>query len=487
MAIITTKSPRLPVAPLEYNKLFMDQLDKNLGLYFNTVDNAIFGILQNQSNLGIISVKDFGAKGDGVTDDTAAIQAALNSFGNIYVPFGTYKITTSLTFGDNTNIIFAKNAKFIAGVNNLTMFLVSTHAYFSQIRNATLDGNGYANITGFDLTNFRLQSGIYNCFVNNMQYGLIARANCFGVEIFNFGSFKTPNPIQILEDNSGINIFNPNLDNETGGSSTGNGIYIDTGTINPGSNIGVIIQNGFIQGFTYGVLDQSLSTKIENTYFEGCVTADIFCNSAKNSIIYGTTHYGTVGSVAIKSKNSDAISVLLPTMGSGARTQLLDFDTSNTNCVYFLNGSAFSINYPIGVITGINSLPIQINGTFTPVIVGTVTAGTATYSVQNGAYCKIGNMVNFSMSITWTGHTGTGSISITGLPLSLAPPNINYGSNFATNPLFPFTGPIVYTQLNGVNTNMTCIQVSTAGNASFIPLPNSGSLIISGSYNIIAG
>ena len=59
MAITPTKNPRLPVAPLEYNKLFMDQFEQILGLYFNTVDNAVFGILQNQSNLGIISVKDF--------------------------------------------------------------------------------------------------------------------------------------------------------------------------------------------------------------------------------------------------------------------------------------------------------------------------------------------------------------------------------------------------------------------------------------------
>jgi hypothetical protein len=49
MAIITTKSPRLPTAPLEYNKLFMDQLDKILGLYFNTVDNAIGRLIVPES------------------------------------------------------------------------------------------------------------------------------------------------------------------------------------------------------------------------------------------------------------------------------------------------------------------------------------------------------------------------------------------------------------------------------------------------------
>lgn len=48
-----------------------------------------------------LNVKDFGAVGDGSTDDTAAIQAALNvasdSAGDIYFPAGTYKISSVLT------------------------------------------------------------------------------------------------------------------------------------------------------------------------------------------------------------------------------------------------------------------------------------------------------------------------------------------------------------------------------------------------------
>ena len=49
MAIIPTRNPRLPVAPLEYNKLFMDQLEQILGLYFNQVDNAIAGLITPSS------------------------------------------------------------------------------------------------------------------------------------------------------------------------------------------------------------------------------------------------------------------------------------------------------------------------------------------------------------------------------------------------------------------------------------------------------
>lgn len=51
-----------------------------------------------------VSVKDFGAVGNGTTDDTAAIQAALNSnSGNvsIYFPRGVYKITSTILIPQN--------------------------------------------------------------------------------------------------------------------------------------------------------------------------------------------------------------------------------------------------------------------------------------------------------------------------------------------------------------------------------------------------
>lgn len=42
------------------------------------------------------SVKDYGAVGDGVTDDTVAIQAALDAGGDVYFPAGRYKVTAQL-------------------------------------------------------------------------------------------------------------------------------------------------------------------------------------------------------------------------------------------------------------------------------------------------------------------------------------------------------------------------------------------------------
>jgi hypothetical protein len=51
-----------------------------------------------------VSVKDFGAVGNGVTNDTSAIQAALNAGAgkSVYIPAGTYKTSNALTIPSQT-------------------------------------------------------------------------------------------------------------------------------------------------------------------------------------------------------------------------------------------------------------------------------------------------------------------------------------------------------------------------------------------------
>ncbi len=43
-----------------------------------------------------VNLKSLGAKGDGLTDDTKAIQAAIDQYPYIYVPQGSYRISETL-------------------------------------------------------------------------------------------------------------------------------------------------------------------------------------------------------------------------------------------------------------------------------------------------------------------------------------------------------------------------------------------------------
>lgn len=72
-----------------------------------------------QSKLGdIVSVKDFGALGDGTTDDTAAFQAAIdvvtshgNTMTSIFIPPGTYKITDQISINKNYVTLYGAGDK----------------------------------------------------------------------------------------------------------------------------------------------------------------------------------------------------------------------------------------------------------------------------------------------------------------------------------------------------------------------------------------
>ena len=66
-----------------------------------------------------------------------------------------------------------------------------------------------------------------------------------------------------------------------------------------------------------------------------------------------------------------------------------------------------------------NALNDYEEGNWTPVIIGETTAGTGTYTTQVGSYTKIGRFVFLSCTVAWTAHTGTGNMSITGLPFTV--------------------------------------------------------------------
>ena len=81
--------------------------DKGMMVYDTTLTTlciwtgAAWEFIGDNSNLGFLSVKDFGATGNGTTDDTASILAAIAAATaaqcNLLVPAGTYKLTGATT------------------------------------------------------------------------------------------------------------------------------------------------------------------------------------------------------------------------------------------------------------------------------------------------------------------------------------------------------------------------------------------------------
>jgi hypothetical protein len=84
-------------------------------------------------------------------------------------------------------------------------------------------------------------------------------------------------------------------------------------------------------------------------------------------------------------------------------------------------------------------------GTFTPVVIGGTSAGTATYANQLGKYTKVGRLVTVEIYLQWSAGTGTGSLLFSGLPFTIGS-NV-YGSA-------PIWGEIGLTALNYLTTRL---------------------------------
>ena len=74
-------------------------------------DGAVWKLISTNK----ISVKQFGAKGDGSTDDTSAFASALSNVNNLYIPLGKYVITNQLTKTFDTTVTQVSNGFSITG------------------------------------------------------------------------------------------------------------------------------------------------------------------------------------------------------------------------------------------------------------------------------------------------------------------------------------------------------------------------------------
>ncbi|MCK5444128.1 MAG: hypothetical protein KAI73_00815, partial [Rhodospirillaceae bacterium] len=112
------------------------------GTILKLADTATGRLLRDFS--GAVSVKWFGATGDGVTDDTAAVAAAVATALNVLFPTGTYLVDNFASAGANQKF-FGEGWQSIITHGAITGNLLDfTHAGIT-IRNLRLNGDGTFN------------------------------------------------------------------------------------------------------------------------------------------------------------------------------------------------------------------------------------------------------------------------------------------------------------------------------------------------------
>jgi parallel beta-helix repeat protein len=125
-----------------------------------------------------VSVKDFGAVGDGVTDDTAAIQAAANAVGNngtLYFSSGTYCLgAAGLDLASRTGFTLLGDGTATIKITAISTLIIPslgvcsirfTNCVQSGVKNLVIDGNNILSAAvGFSACT---ECFIYECTVHN--------------------------------------------------------------------------------------------------------------------------------------------------------------------------------------------------------------------------------------------------------------------------------------------------------------------------------
>ena len=124
------------------------------------------GRTQKEKNADFISVKDFGAKGDGIADDTTAFEKAAASGKALKITDGTYIVNRSIVFNNKMHVDFSPNAKVIAnGTTYAQNAVFVCSGSVAQIADLSADAvKGASSITLASTTG--LQAGDLLCIFN---------------------------------------------------------------------------------------------------------------------------------------------------------------------------------------------------------------------------------------------------------------------------------------------------------------------------------
>jgi len=190
----------------------------------------------------IVSVKDFGAIGDGLTDDTIAIQNALSAHDSVFLPEGEYLVTTSITLGERKTLTGSGQKSVLKAQDNSfnvieipeefsTLGLLRIENGDVAVRLKSANTRPVVQTSVFDVTVFGANIGIqldggtdtnYPCYWNNFDRVLIEAPATHGIHLTKTGAGDTPN----------ANKFHACRVYSHGSDITGAGIYVEHGSFN---------------------------------------------------------------------------------------------------------------------------------------------------------------------------------------------------------------------------------------------------------------
>ena len=467
-----------------------------------------------------VSVLDFGADPTGVENSTAAVQAALATMfstgGTLYFPKGTYLTdfidlrgyfnitllgeneTAEFAFRPGTEIKIRSACTVGIRIVNPTDTSqvgppVGAGAYIA-IKNIYLNANNLAT-TGINM--YKAVS-MENCAVRYaVQDGIVFEAYTYPVSLRSVIvaysgrhglHVKAPGTtVYTLENcefaiNGGDGVYaaagnNCVFNSVLCQSNTGNGFYFynpDPATYADSGQL-FLDKNTFINCYAEANTAGSFVTRSYNenpATFTGKMTDFTFINgSFLTPSLRGCStvvSIGAIGNISVDPAFNTVGLDFFPVWGS-------------------LNLKGGKIEFPAVQIpsTDVNTLDDYKEGTFTPVVVGSTAAGTATYSLALGTYTKVGRLVHFTLSLSWSAHTGTGDMTITGLPFAQ---NANVNQTVFTvqsaNLGIPVGAYGVIARLAQSSSTILLFGDGIAATSStpVIPMDTAATLFISGSY-----
>lgn len=213
-------------------------------------------------------------------------------------------------------------------------------------------------------------------------------------------------------------------------------------------------------GGTVGSMQAYRAPDYSNNNYDG-FRSDIASGTGKHGFYAtGTAQNTFIGTTTIGTNTANA---------SGAKLQTVD-----------------GITFPAVQVASsdANTLDDYAEGNFTPSIVGGTLAGVGTYAYRTGRYVKIGKAVHFTLRIDWSAHTGTGNLTITGMPFtSEIVSNMLTALNMLDVNIPVTAGNVAKAYISNGADTVLLQQVPVGGGVTgSVAMSASGNLTISGTY-----